>query len=113
MQMLNVSMMLGHVLLTMSTQVRRLVSNLRMTSTRQPGSGSPTARESAVVEACQVLTSLVTEASDRKPIFLAEGGVIALMELLEERSTRVKDLVIACSSVSSLAVMQQFASLVS
>ena len=92
----------------MCAQVRRLVSNLRMTSTRQPGSGSPTARESSVVEACQVLTSLVTEASDRKPIFLAEGGVIAVMELLEERSTRVKHLPTACSLLSSAAVMQQW-----
>ena len=74
----------------MIMQVRRLVSNMRLTLTRQSGSGSPTAREGSVVEACQVLTSLVTESSDRIPIFLAESGVIALMELLEERSTKVK-----------------------
>lgn len=60
-----------------------------MTSTRHPGSGSVSARETSVVEACQVLTSLVTESADRKPIFLAEDGVIALLELLEERSTKV------------------------
>ena len=60
-----------------------------MASSRQAGAGSVSARETPVVEACQVLTSLVTESSDRKPVFLAEGGVIALMELLEERSTKV------------------------
>lgn len=63
---------------------------MRMASSRQAAAGSVTARETSVVEACQVLTSLVTEFSDRKPVFLAEGGVIALMELLEERSTKVR-----------------------
>lgn len=71
-------------------QVRRLVSSMRMASSRQAAAGSMTARETPVVEACQMLTSLVTESSDRKPVFLAEGGVIALMELLEERSTKVR-----------------------
>ena len=70
-------------------QVRRLVSNMRVSSMRQSGSGSASARETSVVEACQVLTTLVTESADRKPVFLAEGGVIALMELMEERSTKV------------------------
>ena len=63
---------------------------MRMASSRQAAAGSMTARETAVVEACQVLTSLVTESSDRKPVFVAEGGVIALMERLEERSTKVR-----------------------
>ncbi len=70
-------------------QVRRLVGSMRMASSRQGAAGSVSARETPVVEACQVLTSLVAESSDRKPVFLAEGGVIALMELLEERSTKV------------------------
>lgn len=72
-----------------SVQVRRLINNLRMTSNRHPASGSVSPRETSVVEACQVLTTLVTESADRKPIFLAEDGVIALLELLEERSTKV------------------------
>ncbi|KAL3139702.1 hypothetical protein ABBQ38_004012 [Trebouxia sp. C0009 RCD-2024] len=72
-----------------AAEVRRLVSSMRMASSRQAAAGSMTARETPVVEACQMLTSLVTESSDRKPVFLAEGGVIALMELLEERSTKV------------------------
>jgi len=63
---------------------------MRMASSRQAAAGSVSARETPVVEACQVLTSLVAEDADRKPVFLAEGGVIALMELLEERSTKVK-----------------------
>ena len=69
---------------------------MRMASSRQAAAGSASARETPVVEACQVLTSLVTESSDRKPVFLAEGGVIALMELLEERSTKVSK----CSSIT-------------
>lgn len=63
---------------------------MRMASSRQAAAGSVSARETPAVEACQVLTSLVAEDADRKPVFLAEGGVIALMELLEERSTKVK-----------------------
>ena len=63
---------------------------MRMASSRQATAGSVSARETPVVEACQVLTGLVAEDADRKPVFLAEGGVIALMELLEERSTKVK-----------------------
>ena len=63
---------------------------MHMASNRQAAAGSVTARETPVVEACHVLTSLVTESSDRKPVFLAEGGVIALMELLEERSTKAR-----------------------
>ena len=63
---------------------------MRMASGRQAAAGSVSARETPVVEACQVLTSVVAEDADRKPVFLAEGGVIALMELLEERSTKVK-----------------------
>jgi hypothetical protein len=63
---------------------------MRMASSRQAAAGSVSARETPVVEACQVLTSLVAEDADRKPVFLAEGGVIALMELLEERSTKVR-----------------------
>ena len=70
-------------------QVRRLVGSMRMASTRQAVAGSASVRETPVVEACQVLTTLVTDSADRKPIFLAEGGVIALMELLEERSNKV------------------------
>ncbi len=65
---------------------------MRMASSRQAAAGSVSARETPVVEACQVLTSLVGEDADRKPVFLAEGGVIALMELLEERSTKVSNL---------------------
>ena len=69
---------------------------MRMSSSRQAAAGSVSARETPVVEACQVLTSLVAEDSDRKPVFLAEGGVIALMELLEERSTKVALSTIVC-----------------
>ena len=69
---------------------------MRMPSSRQAAAGSVSARETPVVEACQVLTSLVAEDSDRKPVFLAEGGVIALMELLEERSTKVALPSVAC-----------------
>ena len=76
--------------------MRRLVGSMRMSSSRQAAAGSVSARETPVVEACQVLTSLVAEDSDRKPVFLAEGGVIALMELLEERSTKVALSSIAC-----------------
>ncbi|DBA67330.1 TPA: hypothetical protein ACH3X2_001627 [Trebouxia sp. C0005] len=72
-----------------AAEVRRLVGSMRMASSRQAAAGSVSARETPVVEACQVLTSLVAEDADRKPVFLAEGGVIALMELLEERSTKV------------------------
>jgi len=50
---------------------------MRMASSRQAAAGSVSARETPAVEACQVLTSLVAEDEDRKPVFLAEGGVIA------------------------------------
>ncbi len=57
-----------------------------------------------------MLTSLVAEDADRKPVFLAEGGVIALMELLEERSTKVKPVFsnvmsIACKRLSSSVIL--------
>ena len=80
---------------------------MRMASSRQAAAGSASARETPVVEACQVLTSLVTESSDRKPVFLAEGGVIALMELLEERSTKVRScLSFPCQVLNVLLLFQ-------
>ncbi len=83
---------------------------MRMASSRQAAAGSVSARETPVVEACQVLTSLVGEDADRKPVFLAEGGVIALMELLEERSTKVKPVFsyvmsTACKWLSSSVIL--------
>ncbi len=86
---------------------------MRMASSRQAAAGSVSARETPVVEACQVLTSLVGEDADRKPVFLAEGGVIALMELLEERSTKVKPVFsyvmsIACKRMSSNVITYRF-----
>lgn len=65
-------------------QVRRLVSALRPPG-RSVGVAS-SAHDSPLVDACQQLTALFAEHPQRRSIFLAEDGLVALIELLEERS---------------------------
>ena len=70
--------------------MRRLVSALRPAG-REPGSsgGPGSARDAPLIEAAHALAALFSEYPGRRGAFVAEDGVVALIELLEERSHRV------------------------
>lgn len=51
--------------------------------------GAASARDSPMVDACQQLAALFAEHPDRRAIFLAQDGIVAIIELLEERSHKV------------------------
>lgn len=42
-----------------------------------------------MVDACQQLAALFAEHPDRRATFLAQDGIVAIIELLEERSHKV------------------------
>ncbi len=44
-----------------------------------------------MVDACQQLATLFNRHPERKAVFLADDGAAAVMELLEERSGKVRD----------------------
>ena len=71
-------------------QVRRLVAALRPAG-RGGGAagGAASARDSPMVDACQQLAALFTEHPGRRATFLAQDGIVAIIELLEERSHKV------------------------
>ena len=68
-------------------QVRKLLQQLRVS--RQSAMGAASANVVEVVEACKTLTSLFQDHPELKQLFLAEGGGVAMMEVLEERSNKV------------------------
>ena len=68
-------------------QVRKLLQQLRVS--RQSATGGASANVVEVVEACKTLTSLFQDHPELKQLFLAEGGGVAMMEVLEERSNKV------------------------
>lgn len=67
-------------------QVRRLVAALRPAGRAGGAGGAASARDSPMVDACQQLAALFAEHPDRRATFLAQDGIVAIIELLEERS---------------------------
>ncbi|KAK9823005.1 hypothetical protein WJX81_005420 [Elliptochloris bilobata] len=68
-------------------EVRRLVAALRPAPAGDNvGEG---AREVAVVGACSALAATFAEAPERRGVFLAEDGAVAILELLDQRSLKV------------------------
>ena len=72
------------------SQVRELVACLRP-STGQQQHAAPDSSSSALtpIQACAALGPLVRRSSEAKQCMLAEGGVLALMELLEADNPKV------------------------
>jgi hypothetical protein len=75
-------------------QVRRLAASLRPPSSKGPvtgtsSSGGNSARETTVIDACQQLVTTLRAQPEQKAVFVGEDGIAALMELLEERSSKV------------------------
>ncbi len=68
-------------------QVRKLLQQLRVS--RQSSTGAASANVVEVVEACKTLASLFQDHPELKQLFLAEGGGVAMMEVMEERSNKV------------------------
>ena len=68
-----------------SAQVRRLVAMLRPAA-----AADEAAREAAVAGACTALAAAFAETPDRRCLFLAEDGGVAIMELLAERSSKAR-----------------------
>ena len=69
-------------------QVRRLVAALRPAPA--DGEAGQAAREAAVVGACGALAAAFAEAPERRGVFLAEDGAVAILELLDQRSPRAR-----------------------
>ena len=57
-----------------------------------PGEGEAgaAAREAAAVGACGALAAAFAEAPERRGVFLAEDGAVAILELLDQRSPRAR-----------------------
>ncbi|CAL8466918.1 g6454 [Coccomyxa elongata] len=72
-----------------AAEVRRLVAALRPAGRGGAAGGAASARDSPTVDACQQLAALFAEHPDRRAIFLAQDGIVAIIELLEERSHKV------------------------
>ncbi len=72
-------------------QIRRLVGALRpvVPNASMSGGAPVTARDTPVLDACQQLTGLLAEQQERRSTFMAENGVAALIELLDERNAKV------------------------
>ena len=68
-------------------QVRMLLQQLRVS--RQSATGAASANVVEVVEACKTLASLFQDHPELKQLFLAEGGGVAMIEVMEERSNKV------------------------
>ncbi len=73
-------------------QVRRLVTALRPAGRSVGGgAGGPgSARDAPILEAAAQLAALFGAHPSRRGVFLAEDGVVAIIELLEERSHKVR-----------------------
>lgn len=54
--------------------------------------GAASARDSPMVDACHQLAALFAEHPDRRAVFLAQDGIVAIIELLEERSHKARPL---------------------
>lgn len=80
-----------------SAQVRRLVAMLRPAAAVD--AAGEAAREAAVAGACAALAAAFAEAPDRRGLFLAEDGGVAILELLAERSPKACSLHHACMAV--------------
>ena len=72
-------------------QIRRLVGALRpvVPNASMSSGAAVTARDTPVLDACQQLTGLLAEQQERRSTFMAENGVAALIELLDERNAKV------------------------
>ena len=73
-------------------QIRRLVGALRpvVPSASMAGGAAVSARDTPVLDACQQLIGLLAEQQERGSTFMAENGVAALIELLDERNAKVE-----------------------
>lgn len=79
--------------------MRRLVAMLRPAAAVD--AAGEAAREAAVAGACTALAAAFAEAPDRRGLFLAEDGGVAILELLAERSPKACSLYQACMAVCS------------
>ena len=73
-------------------QVRRLVSVLRAPSGGRLSqeAAAPASRDDVILGSCVQLTLLLHKAPERKGLFLASEGPIALLELLGSTSAKVR-----------------------
>lgn len=73
-------------------QIRRLVGALRpvVPSASMAGGAAVSTRDAPVLDACQQLMGLLAEQQERRSTFMAENGVAALIELLDERNAKVQ-----------------------
>ena len=113
MSFLSIGMLCSCILGLIDMQIRSLVGALRpmVPSASMSGGAAVSARDTPVLDACQQLTGLLAEQQERRSTFMAENGVAALIELLDERNAKVRTAITPLATLHKAGVQPSLGSL--